>query len=295
MTQPPDDRQAHAPGQANPPAMQVCPPFDPVRMQRQLWFDAAARWATFILVIAAILFFQAGVGSVEFWLLMLPVVILWIAINAPSGKTAALMPQINAWLESDPPAAETAIAQALERRPLQRQLRIQLYHRLALVRHGQSRLEESSALCRALLELPLGATERHRPQLLLMLTEARLLQNDLVGAYLALVELSRLKVGLVESLQHLALRTRYEVMAGYASQALAGLPRKIQDARMLPASQCGAMHLLLAAAARQVDDQPLYDWLMRRAQLLCEPEKIDAFHQGRMAFGVEKPLTVSAM
>ncbi len=273
----------------------TCPPFEPSRLRRELFIDTASRWSAVVLVILAILIFQTGLSAMDFWLLMIPVVILWVAISAPSAKVIPLLPQISLWLEQDMPAAEAAIAESLARRPLNRQLRIQLYHRLAILRHYQSKLDESSAIAHALLAMPLGMSERHRPQLLLILIEARLLRNDLPGAYVGLLELSRLRLGLLESLQHLALRTRYEVAAGYGAQALADLPRKIHYAQMLPAVQCGAIHLLLAAAARQMNDTQLYDWLIRRAELLCEPNVMADFHQGRLGFGVEKPLTLAPL
>jgi hypothetical protein len=275
--------------------LMTCPPFDPARLKRELWIDQAARWSTVILVLLAILVFQTGLSSMDFWLLMIPVVILWVAISAPSAKVMPLLPQISQWLDQDLPAAEDAIAQSLARRPLHRQLRIQLYHRLAILRHYQNRIDESAVIAQTLLAMPLGASEIHRPQLLLILVESRLLRNDLAGAYWGLNELSHLKLSLLESLQHLALRTRYEVASGYNAMALADLPRKIHYAQMLPAPQCGALHLLLAAAARQVNDQPLHDWLMRRAQLLCEPRVFDEYQQGRLAFGVEKSLTLAPL
>jgi|GEM_PF-1307892 len=280
---------------SNDRQLMTCPPFSPDKLKRELWIDSASRWSAVILIMLVILIFQTGLSSMDFWLLMIPVIILWVAISAPSAKVLPILPQITQWLDQDLPAAENAIAQGLARRPLHRQLRIQLYHRLAIVRHYQTRIDESAAIAQTLLSMSLGASEVHRPQLLLILVESRLLRNDLVGAYAGLNELSRLRLGLLESLQHLALRTRYEVAAGYHTMALADLPRKIHYAQMLPAPQCGSLHLLLAAAAQQVNDPALYDWLMRRAQLLCEPKVLEEFQQGRLAFGVEKPLTIAPL
>lgn len=272
----------------------TCAPFDARRMDRELFLDIFSRWSAVVLVVVAILVFQTGLSTMDFWLLMIPVFIVWIGISAPSAKVLPLLGQIAAWIESDPPAAEAALAQSLARRPLQRQLRLQLYHRLAILRHYQSRLEESAAITQALVAKRLGSSEKYRPQLLLMLTEAKLLQGDLPGAYLALSELARLKLGLIESLQHLSLRTRYEVLAGYDQQALTDLPGKLHLAQMLPAAQCGSLHALWAIAAARQSDDPLRDWLTRRAQLLCEPAAYERFKDGQLTFAVERPLTVAS-
>lgn len=299
--------QPNKPPQSNqPPLSQIpgpsapstdrrtCPPFDARRFEREFELDAFWRWGAIGLLLLLMVVFQMGLPMSDMWLMMLPVMAVWVAISMPSAKVVPLLPQINSWLDNDPVAAETAIATALARRPLHRHLRVQLYHHLALLRHYQMRLDESSAIAHALLTRRMGPAERYRPQLLLLIVEAKLLQYDLAGAYPALVELSKLKLSLIESLQHLSLRTRYEVAAGYDGPALVGLPGKIEMSQMMPANQCGTMHLLLAIAAKRQGDEPLHNWLCRRAELLCEPAQYEAFGRGQLHFAVERPLTLAA-
>lgn len=282
------------PGPSSPPAgPKTCLPFDLRRFEWEFQRDSLWRWAAIGLVVVLMIVFQSGLSMADMWLLMLPVMAMWVAISMPSAKVLPLLPQLAGWLENEPVTAETVIATSLARRPLHRHVRTQLYHRLALLRHYQMRFDESTAIAHALLSRPMGPAERYRPQLLLLIVEARLLQNDLAGAYPALVELSRRKLSLIETLQHLSLQTRYEVAAGYDGQALVGLPAKIEMAQMMPAGQCGTMHAMLAIAAKRQGDQQLFDWLFRRAQLLCEPAQFEAFAQGHLRFAVERPLTMA--
>lgn len=282
------------PGPSSPKQIRrVCPPFDVNRMEREFQLDTLWRWGAVGMVVLLMIIFQFGLSMAQLWLIMLPVMAAWIWLSMPSAKVVPLLPQIAQWLDHDPIAAETAIATSLARRPLHGRIRIQLYHRLALLRHYQMRFDESAAIAHALLSRPLGPSERYRPQLLLLIVEASLLQNNLGGAYPALVELSRRKLTLIESLQHLSLLTRYEVAGGYDGLALVGLPGKIELAQMMPANQCGSMHAMLAIAAKRQGDERLFDWLYRRAELLCDPAQFEAFGRGELRFGVERPLTLA--
>ncbi len=292
-----NETQQNPAAAATPPELRLtCPPFDPARLRRQMALDAAYRWGVFIVVVVvlslgSVLDPSAGhlallvlVGMVAAW--------FWLSIN--SARAMALVNQASLLIEQDPIRAETLLAQALKRWPMQRPLRIMLYHRLAVLRHRQQHYAEAAAIGQELLTFNLAGAERGagagwlagffsrrgmgplRANLLLMVVECRLYLRDLGGAYQGLMELHGASLGLLESLQRMALQTRYEIMAGYYPAALADLPHKIQMAELMPPAHCGAMHAMLAVAARAVGKEDLATWLRQRTELLCTPEQLRA-------------------
>jgi hypothetical protein len=254
----------------------ACPPFAARRFRSELTIDRAIR----LLALAAVIL---ALTLDSFWntliphlstIIMVGVAIGWIALSMVSGRVFHQLPLITGWVERDPGAAESAIALALPRRPLQRSVRLLLYHRLAMLRHRQQRFAESAAICQALAGEKLEPAVNIRVNVLLMLLEAQLECGNLAGAYAALAQLHQLPLGLVEGLQRLALQVRYEVACGYDAQALQGLDQKIAMIEMLPGPPCGALHGLLAIAATRLRHARLAEWLWRRATLICTPEAL---------------------
>lgn len=238
--------------------------------------DAALRGVVIAAVVAAAIFvfiFEAG-SSVWSAAAVLAVLGVWMGISSISARVSRELPAITAAVEADPAAAQAMIDGHLHRRPLLRWVRLMLYHRLAVLRHRQGRFDQSAAICRAVLAQRMGPARQVRPHLLLMLAEARLQFRDPAGAYPALLELYATRLGLSESLQRLALQTRYEVMAGQDDAALHRTTQKIELAELMPAAQCGAMHALLATAATRARRDDLAHWLRARAELLCTPEQL---------------------
>jgi hypothetical protein len=212
----------------------------------------------------------------------------WLGVSLISAKAWRRVVPILAMIDSSPELAEQEIASSLRRRPLHKPVRLMLYHRLAVLRHRQEQFSEVAAICRAVLARRSGAVKQVQAHLLLMMTESHLAINDLWGAYQALSELWRLPLGLTESLQRLALQTRYLVECGYDQHALEGLERKVPLIELMPAAQCGALHAILALAARRAQRHTLSEWLWRRAQLLCTPEQLAQLTAG--VFGPVVPV-----
>jgi hypothetical protein len=121
----------------------------------------------------------------------------------------------------------------------------------------------------------MGNAERVRAHLLLLAAESYLITGRLEPAHTALRQLQALRLNLVESLQRMALQTRYEISAGQDDQALHALDSKIEQAELMPAAQCGALHAMFAIAARRARQTPLADWLQRRAELICGRESLE--------------------
>ena len=265
--------------------------FTPERFATELWIDTALRRtiaaAAVLAILGLALFEQAG--SAMAFLVVILLVFGWIGVSTISANVWRALPSVTAMIGRNPNVAEDGLARLMKRRPLMRWVRLLLYHRLAAIRHRQHRFHESAAICRAVLNEPLGPARRQRGALLLMLAEASLQCRDMHGAYGALYELHREKLGLAERLQRLAIQTRYEVLSGHDRSALGGLRNKLLLAELMPAEHCGAMHAMLTASARRAGKPELADWLWRRSQLLCGPEQLDRLVRGAFAIGVVGP------
>ncbi len=257
--------------------LRACPPFDARRLSRQLALDTALWWClrlTLLMVMVYALAGGAGHGHPALAVFFLIVAGGWLAHSYASARVAQQLPQITELIEGGGTQAESLIATALRRAPLQRSVRLLLYHRLAMLRHRQRNYEESAAIAHTMLRYPLGPVTEIRPHLLLILGESRLLARDFWQTWYALTMLYRCRLNLIERLQVLTLQTRYEVATGQDAAALRDLDRKIALCELMPAPQCGAMHAILAVASRRRHDTALADWLRRRADLICLPEQL---------------------
>ena len=110
-------------------------------------FDAAVPWIAwmgfFFLLTTNIWTTDQNSANITQTLLMVGVMALWFWAGAATARVAQVLAQITAQIPDDPATAESALAQALRRRPLQRGLRLLLYHRLTLLRHRQGRYPEA--------------------------------------------------------------------------------------------------------------------------------------------------------
>jgi len=277
---PQQDSAASAEAKAPAPAMRVMPAFSEDRMQRQLTYDKACIWGAFVLflvvlVVASVMesmAYSPGVTLSTF--AMLAYGGAWFWFGARNARVWRSLREITAMLDAQPERAEHLIAEAFALRLLHRPLRALLYHRLAAVRHRQRRFEETAAIADALLRLNPKGVAGVRSHLLLMLVDACLEFNQLTGAWYGLVELSRMPLRLVESLQCRALRVKYELATGYWGQTLRDLPQTVEMAELLPAPQCGALHAMLAEAAARGHRHAESVWLRKRAELLCHPDQL---------------------
>ena len=224
----------------------------------------------------------------------------WIAINRVTVRALRLLPRINATIELAPDTAQQQIDAGLELWPLQPAVRMLFYHRLAALRHRQQRYVESTAIVTLVLTRREGlqkslsryaengaqgsplatdgaSPDQFRAQLLLLMVDGRLRCGDELGAYLGLADLHRMVLSLPNQLQRLALQTRYEIAVGQTSHALRNLEHKLGLFELLPAGECGVMHMFLAIAAIDQDKRSLAHRLRRRARLLCTPTQFVIF------------------
>ena len=204
---------------------------------------------------------------------MLALIVFWIWVSTTSARIARQMGSIAMLTEQNPEAAENLLAQQMTRLPLQRQIRITLYHRLALIRHRQMRFHEAAVICQSLLAQPIVFATRLRISLLLIQLESLLQIADVSGAYLCIVQLKQHPLRLTDRMQLLALQTKYELSIGQCDLATTQVQQRVQLAELLPAYQCSEMHAMLALAAERSGQAELSDWLNKRAVLLAPDEE----------------------
>ncbi|MCC7205379.1 MAG: hypothetical protein IT441_09895 [Phycisphaeraceae bacterium] len=268
---------------------------DAARLQRELLRDATC-WLGLVVLLAAVLFFGGSMPDGWGNAIFLALLGAWLLVNLGTARAARQLAAISAGIGVAPPVDEPAgedgltqtfasppavpappppptalereIDAAVSRWPLPWALRIMLYHRLAVLRHRQGRFAEASAVCQAILSQPMGKVGHLRGELLLIMAESRLRSGDAWGAYSALGELSRTRLGLMQHLQRLALQTRYELMTGRFDAALHRLEERVTLAELMPSEQGAAMHAMLATAAGRMGWKPVAEWLSRRAELL---------------------------
>ncbi|XAM01314.1 hypothetical protein OT109_07955 [Phycisphaeraceae bacterium D3-23] len=269
-------------------------PFDPHAFRRQLTRAAIVHrvavgftFAALAAVLLLPLLFLPETQQAPIALLaMFLIPAIWLPITLTTQRVARTLPQIGAAITTDPERAERLIADALKRKPVMAWGRLLTYHRLAALRHQQHNFDETADICQNILSQPLtGPAAAARPSLLLMLTEAHLARGNLVGAYHTLSELHRTRLGLAGAMQRLALQTRYALKAGAYEHALDHGREKMQLAELMPPPQCGAMHAMLADAAKKTGRDKLASWLWERAKLISPPHLLDQLQQG--AFDVD--------
>jgi hypothetical protein len=260
-------------------AVRHCAPFAPVALTRQLSLDAVIRWSGIALIAAVLLsanWIDRVVAPNASYVITILAAVGWVALNTTNTRVFRQLPHLTAMLDHDLGAAEALLAESLDRRPLQRSVRLLLYHRLAVLRHRQRRFAEAAGIAASVLSRRLGRAEPVRANLLLIVAESALECGDLPRAAVALESMGRRPLSLIESVQRLALQTRYDVAAGRDAESLAELERKLPLIELMPAPQCGAVHALLAQAATRTGRIDLADWLRRRAELLATAEQLKA-------------------
>lgn len=271
-------------------------PFEPGRFAKQIALDDIMRGLLISGVALAVLVTLLLPGYALVSGLIAPAVVLglWLWLSVSTARVARSLAAFGPLMADEPGQAEDALREMLKVRPVMRWARLLSYHRLAGLRHLQRRFVETAAICLCLLNQPLkGPAAATRPHLLLMLAEAQLEIGNLPGAYQALAHLQQARLGLAESLQRLAIQTRYELAIGAHDHALHRARAKVELAELMPAKHCATMHAMLATAAQRAGQTRQADWLWQRTRLLAEPELMAQFEQGGFDLAVVEHDTIS--
>lgn len=267
-------------------------PFDPDRFAKQIAMDDMLRGLLITCIVAAmaVTLVLPGVAVVSGLLAPAVVLGLWLWVSVSTARVARSLTSFSQLMASEHGKAEAALNEMLQVRPVMRWARHLSYHRLAGLRHLQRRFNETAAICLCLLNQPLkGPAAAARPHLLLMLAEAQLEVGNLPGAYHALAHLQQTRLGLAQSLQRLAIQTRYELAVGAYDHTMYRARAKVELAELMPAKHCAAMHAMLATAAEQSGQTRQSAWLWERTRLLAEPAWFEKLEQGGFGLAVVEP------
>ena len=267
-------------------------PFDPERFAKQMALDDMLRAMLIAMVVAAMGLTLVLPGAAVISGLLAPAVVLglWIWVSISTAKVARSLTSFGQLMAAEPGKAEAALNEMLKARPVMRWARLLSYHRLAGVRHLQKRFSETAAICLCLLNQPLkGPAAATRPHLLLMLAEAQLEVGNLPGAYHALAHLQQTRLGLAQSLQRLAIQTRYELAIGAYDSAMHHARAKVELAELMPAKHCALMHAMLATAAQGAGQTKQSDWLWQRTRLLADPALAQQLQRGGFGLPIVEP------
>jgi hypothetical protein len=171
--------------------------------------------------------------------------------------------------------AEQHIAEALGSFSIFRTVKLMSLHHLAMLRHAQSRWQESAMLCRALLTQRLAQGSGLDRSSRLILAEALLELNDLPGVHDALARLYDQRLPLREALNLLTIQLDYQAKVGAWTQIFdQQVMKKVELAELLPTPQAARAQALLALSARKVGREDWADWLRKRVELLVDPQKL---------------------
>ncbi|HXE53516.1 MAG TPA: hypothetical protein VN541_10895 [Tepidisphaeraceae bacterium] len=209
------------------------------------------------------LFGLLGIGA--FW--------MWLSISsARSSRTAAESPSLIAAGQFD--EAERNIEQTVRTFSIFRAVKLQSLHHLALLRHAQRRWRESAVLSRELLDQRLGALQPISRPTRLLLADSLLEMGDLHGAHEAMAALSYERLSLPETLNLLAVQLDYSSRVGAWGFMMHDVMNKVQKTELMPPPISARSQAFLALAARRKGRQDFAAWLMARAELLADVQRL---------------------
>jgi hypothetical protein len=100
--------------------------------------------------------------------------------------------------------------------------------------------------------------------------------NDLRGVYDVIVALHKQPMSLVETLNLLSIQLDYSARVDGWASMLENVMGKVQLAELLPAQLSARSQALLALAAKKLGQDDLAVWLVERAALLADPQRLTA-------------------
>lgn len=246
------------------------------KIRRDLTVGAAVRWSLAALIVAGMLggplMDEAGALAM---VLLLGAGGAWVALSLRSVRGSQMAAESSTLIAAGQyEQAERQIAQALESFSIFRTTKLMSLHHLAMLRHAQSRWQESAMLCRALLKHKPAALSGMDRASRLMLAESLLELGDLRGAYENLLALYDQRLPLSEALNLLGVQLSYLGRIGAWQAMLIGLPARVPLIELMPPQASARSHALLALAAKKTGRMELYEWLRRRTELLADVRKL---------------------
>jgi hypothetical protein len=200
---------------------------------------------------------------------------IWLVLSfrsARGSRQTAMFPSLIAAGQYD--VAEQQIERTLNSFSIFKSVKVLSLHNLAMLRHAQSRYQESAMLCRALLGQRLGPLDHLSKTSRLILADDLLELNDTSGAYEAIARLYGYRLTLGEALRLLWVEQDYLWRIGAWDRMFSGIATKLQLAELLPTQQSARTQALLALAAKKVNRMDWSAWLRRRVELLSDLQSL---------------------
>jgi hypothetical protein len=207
--------------------------------------------------------------------LMIAVIATWLVLSFRSirgSRVAADSPSLIAAGRYD--LAEEHLAEAIGSFSIIRSAKLMCLHNLAVLRHAQSRWQESATLCRALLTPRWSNSGGFDRSSRLILAESLLELGDLAGVHENLSRLYDQRLSLREALNLLVIQLDYLSRIGSWREMLVNLKTKVELAELLPQASSARAQALLGLAARKTGLAEWSDWLRKRVELLADVQKL---------------------
>jgi hypothetical protein len=246
------------------------------QVRRALTQSAILRWALIGVVAGAILVEPLLASSSDSAVtVLLAAAGVWLVLSFISVRGSRLAADSSSLIATGQyDRAERHIADALNSFSIFRMAKLMSLHHLAVLRHAQSRWQDSAMLCRALLTHRLGDSSGLNRSSRLILAESLLELGDLRGTYENLASLYSQRLTLREALNLLAVQTDYLSRIGAWDAMLAQVKTRVELAELMPTLPSARTQAFLALAARKKVRHDWADWLRRRVELLVDVQKL---------------------
>lgn len=248
------------------------------RTRRDLTLAALVRWTMIGIVVFALfgqsLLDRAGITAMT---VLMVVLAGWLVLSFRSVRGSRMAADSGSLIAAGQfDLAEQQIAQAIQSFSIFRTMKLMSLHRLAMLRHAQSRWQEAALLSRALLTQKPAARAGLDGSSRLILAESLLELGDVQGAYENIGRLYEQRLSLREALRLMSVQLDYQARVGAWDQMIQQIATKVQMAELLPTAHAARAQAQLALAARKTGRADWSDWLRRRVELLVPVEALRA-------------------
>lgn len=245
------------------------------RLRRDLTVGAMIKWIMLVSLTVGLVLGPFIGARGELLFVMALIGAGWLAWGFRSFREthrATQMPSLIATGQFD--VAEDQIEQLLRTFSPFKNAKLLGVHHLAMLRHAQSRWQDTAMLCKALLRQRLGSLSGLNKSSRLILADALLEMNDLPGASEAITRLYDQHLSLSEAMNLMAIQLDYESRIGAWESMMQNIAAKVQLAEVMNTTSAARTQALLALAAKKTGHVDWHKWLRRRVELLTDIQKL---------------------
>ncbi|MHC4443486.1 MAG: hypothetical protein ACYTF1_03840 [Planctomycetota bacterium] len=206
-------------------------------------------------------------------------VLTWVFIIIGSARTARELQAGTALLGMGQlDDAQVWLIKAVENFSLSVKGKIVACQQLAVLFMKQQAYEEVVTVCRTILSQRLHRLQSVWVNTRIMLADSLLYLNRVQEAYEAMRPVYDATLSLADRLKLLPVQLRYELATDRADSSVVSLKEKIQIAELLDSAGAALVHALLAEACRRRDMTAESNFLIQRARLYHDLDKLVQQH-----------------